>query len=51
MKRREFLVTAAAVPAAALLFGKAARAEEHVKWAVFTPDSEVTFRTVMKPFA
>ena len=28
-----------------------ARAQDHLKWAVFTPDSEVTFRTVMKPFA
>jgi TRAP-type transport system periplasmic protein len=51
MKRRDFLITAASMPAAAFLFGKAARAEEHVKWAVFTPDSEVTFRTVMKPYA
>jgi TRAP-type C4-dicarboxylate transport system substrate-binding protein len=42
---------AAAVPAAALLFGKAARAADRVKWAVFTPDNEVTFRTVMKPYA
>jgi TRAP-type transport system periplasmic protein len=51
MKRREFVIGAAAVPASAFLFGKAARAEEHVKWAVFTPVSEVTFRTVMKPYA
>ena len=51
MKRRDFLVTAAAVPAAGFLFGRSAFAEEHVKWAVFTPDSEVTFRTVMTPYA
>jgi TRAP-type C4-dicarboxylate transport system substrate-binding protein len=51
MDRRRFLATAAAAPAAALLGAPLARAEEHLKWAVFTPDSEVTFRTVMKPFA
>jgi TRAP-type C4-dicarboxylate transport system substrate-binding protein len=34
-----------------MLGGKLARAQDHLKWAVFTPDSEVTFRTVMKPFA
>jgi TRAP-type transport system periplasmic protein len=51
MDRRKFLATAAAMPAAAMLGGKLARAEDHLKWAVFTPDSEVTFRTVMKPFA
>src|SRR5271155_636280 len=51
MDRRKFLATAAAMPAAALLGSELARAEEHLKWAVFTPDSEVTFRTVMKPFA
>ena len=39
------------MPAAAMLGGKLARAEDRLKWAVFTPDSEVTFRTVMKPFA
>ncbi len=51
MDRRRFLATAAAMPAGALLGIKLARAEDHLKWAVFTPDSEVTFRTVMKPFA
>ena len=51
MDRRKFLATAAAAPAAAFLAPTLARAEEHLKWAVFTPDSEVTFRTVMKPFA
>jgi TRAP-type C4-dicarboxylate transport system substrate-binding protein len=51
MERRKFLVTVAAMPAAAMLGVKLARAEEHLKWAVFTPDSEVTFQTVMKPFA
>ncbi len=51
MNRRKFLATAAAAPAAAILGGRFARAEDHLKWAVFTPDSEVTFRTVMKPFA
>jgi TRAP-type C4-dicarboxylate transport system substrate-binding protein len=51
MDRRKFLATAAAIPAAAMLGGKRAWAEDRLKWAVFTPDSEVTFRTVMKPFA
>src|SRR5271170_8371158 len=51
MDRRRFLATAAAVPAATMLGSKLARAEDHLKWAVFTPDSEVTFRTVMKPYA
>jgi TRAP-type transport system periplasmic protein len=51
MNRRKFLATAAAMPAATMLGGKFAKAEDHLKWAVFTPDSEVTFRTVMKPFA
>ncbi len=51
MDRRKFLATAAAMPAAAMLGGRLARAADHLKWAVFTPDSEVTFRTVMKPFA
>ncbi len=51
MDRRKFLATAAAMPAAALIGSERARAEQHLKWAVFTPDSEVTFRTVMKPFA
>src|ERR1035438_5905068 len=51
MDRRKFLTTAAAMPAAAMLGGKRAWADDHLKWAVFTPDSEVTFRTVMKPFA
>ncbi len=51
MDRRRFLATAAAMPAAAIIGSKRVRAEEHLKWAVFTPDHEVTFRTVMKPFA
>jgi TRAP-type C4-dicarboxylate transport system substrate-binding protein len=51
MDRRKFLATAGAMPAAAILGSKLARAEDHLKWAVFTPDREVTFRTVMKPFA
>jgi TRAP-type transport system periplasmic protein len=51
MDRRKFLTTAAAMPAAAMLSGRRAWADDHLKWAVFTPDSEVTFRTVMKPFA
>jgi TRAP-type C4-dicarboxylate transport system substrate-binding protein len=51
MHRRRFLASAAAVPAVVMLGGKFAQAEDHLKWAVFTPDSEVTFRTVMKPFA
>jgi TRAP-type C4-dicarboxylate transport system substrate-binding protein len=51
MDRRSFLATAAALPAATMFGGALARADDHLKWAVFTPDSEVTFRTVMKPFA
>lgn len=51
MHRRKFLATAAAMPVAALVGSGRARAEQHLKWAVFTPDSEVTFRTVMRPFA
>jgi TRAP-type transport system periplasmic protein len=51
MDRRSFLAAAAALPAATMLGGAFATAEDHLKWAVFTPDSEVTFRTVMKPFA
>ena len=51
MDRRKFLTAAAVIPAAAVLRGGLAQAADHVKWAVFTPDSEVTFNTVMKPFA
>jgi len=51
MDRRSFLATAAALPAATMLGNTFALAEDQLKWAVFTPDSEVTFRTVMKPFA
>src|ERR1700689_5703652 len=51
MDRRSFLAPAAALPAATMLGHTLARVEDHLKWAVFTPDSEVTFRTVMKPFA
>ncbi len=51
MHRRRFLASAAAVPSVVMLGRKFAQAEDHLKWAVFTPDSEVTFRTVMKPFA
>ena len=51
MDRRRFLATTAAMPAAAMFGGQSAQADDHLKWAVFTPDSEVTFRTVMKPFA
>jgi TRAP-type transport system periplasmic protein len=51
MDRRRFLAIAAAAPAATILGGKLAQADDRLKWAVFTPDSEVTFRTVMKPFA
>jgi len=51
MKRREFVIGAAATAAATGLIGGSARAADHVKWAVFTPDSEITFKTVMKPYA
>ncbi len=49
MKRRTLLTIAAGLPAATL--ARPARAEDHLKWSVFTPDHEVTFRTVMKPYA
>jgi TRAP-type transport system periplasmic protein len=51
MDRRQFLAAAAVAPAATILGKATAWAEDHLKWSVFTPDSEVTFRTVMKPFA
>jgi TRAP-type transport system periplasmic protein len=51
MDRRRFLAAVAAVPVATMLGDSRARAEDHLKWTVFTPDNEVTFRTVMKPFA
>jgi len=51
MDRRRFLASAVALPTAAMFGGTRARADDHLKWAVFTPDSEVTFRTVMKPYA
>jgi len=51
MDRRRFLTTAAAVSAAEMLGPTRARAQDRLKWAVFTPDHEVTFRTVMKPYA
>jgi TRAP-type transport system periplasmic protein len=51
MDRRRFLATAAALPVATMLGRQQAWAQDNLKWAVFTPDSEVTFRTVMKPFA
>ncbi|MDI1344844.1 MAG: TRAP transporter substrate-binding protein [Pseudolabrys sp.] len=51
MDRRKFLTAAAVIPAAAMFGGSRAQAADHLKWAVFTPDHEVTFRTVMKPFA
>src|ERR1700692_2635898 len=51
MNRRRLLATAAALPAARVLGGAFAKADDLLKWAVLTPDSEVTFRTVMKPFA
>ena len=49
MQRRTLLSIAASAPA--WLAARKARAEDHLKWAVFTPDHEVTFRTVMKPYA
>jgi TRAP-type transport system periplasmic protein len=51
MDRRRFLAAAATVPVASFFGNASARADDHFKWSVFTPDSEVTFRTVMKPFA
>ena len=54
------VVTSTLTAAAAMLwlftrtrFGLSWRAyaDDHLKWAVFTPDHEVTFRTVMKPYA
>lgn len=49
MKRRTLLTIAAGLPAATL--ARRAYADDHLKWSVFTPDTEVTFRTVMKPYA
>ena len=51
MDRRRFLAAAATLPVASFFGNASARADDHFKWSVFTPDSEVTFRTVMKPFA
>ncbi len=51
MDRRWFLTTATAMSAAAIFDARRAQAQDHLKWAVFTPDHEVTFRTVMKPYA
>jgi TRAP-type C4-dicarboxylate transport system substrate-binding protein len=50
MNRRRLLTIAAAAPMAFAGRGRA-YADDHLKWAVFTPDHEVTFRTVMKPYA
>ena len=49
MNRRRLLTIAAAAPMA--FAARRAYADDHLKWAVFTPDHEVTFRTVMKPYA
>jgi TRAP-type C4-dicarboxylate transport system substrate-binding protein len=51
MDRRTFLAGAGALPIAASLGARSAFADDHLKWAVFVPDNELTFRTVMKPFA
>jgi TRAP-type transport system periplasmic protein len=49
--RRRFLAGAGALPVIATLGKSSAFAEDNLKWAVFVPDNELTFRMVMKPFA
>jgi TRAP-type transport system periplasmic protein len=51
MNRRGFLAGAGALPVAATFGQRLAMADDHLKWAVFVPDNELTFRMVMKPFA
>jgi TRAP-type transport system periplasmic protein len=51
MDRRKFLACAGALPVVASLGGSSAFADDHLKWAVFVPDNELTYRMVMKPFA
>ena len=51
MDRRTFLATSAATSAVVMLNSKLSRAEDHLKWSIFMPQSEAAYRTVMKPFA
>ena len=51
MDRRRFLAAAGAVPVIGALGKRSAVADDHLKWAVFVPDRELTYRMVMKPFA
>ena len=51
MDRRRFLAAAGAVPVFGALGKRPAFADDHLKWAVFVPDKELTYRMVMKPFA
>jgi TRAP-type C4-dicarboxylate transport system substrate-binding protein len=51
MDRRGFLAGVGAVPVIGALGNRRAFAEDHLKWAVFVPNRELTFRMVMKPFA
>ena len=51
MDRRRFLAAAGAVPVIGALGKRSAFADDHLKWAVFVPDKELTYRMVMKPFA
>jgi TRAP-type C4-dicarboxylate transport system substrate-binding protein len=51
MDRRTLLTSAAAIPAAALLGNNCASAGNKLKWAVFSPDTEVSFRAVTRPYA
>ena len=51
MNRRKFLACAGALPVVVAIGESPAIADEHLKWAVFVPDRELTYRTVMKPFA
>jgi TRAP-type C4-dicarboxylate transport system substrate-binding protein len=51
MDRRIFLASAGALPLFATLGANAAFAGDHLKWAAFVPENEVTYRSVMKPFA
>jgi len=51
MDRRRFLTTATAMSRSRCVRSNASAGAGSPQWAVFTPDHEVTFRTVMKPYA
>lgn len=51
MDRRRFLASVGTLPAIGMLGKSSAFADDHLKWAVFVPNTELTYRMVMKPFA